>query len=60
MSKCVKWYFLTKIVLTYCEKNCSHDREKLLKFEAKGREFVKCLRSQVQFFQTEKGQNNFW
>ena len=33
------WYFVTKIVLTYCEKNCSSDREKLLKFEAKGQEF---------------------
>ena len=38
-----KWYFVTKIVLTYCEKNCSSDREKLLKFEAEGREFVKLL-----------------
>ena len=27
-----KWYFVTKIVLTYCEKNRSSDREKLLKF----------------------------
>ena len=40
-----KWYFVTKIVLTYCEKNCSGDREKLLKFEAEGREFAKILRS---------------
>ena len=31
-----KWYFVTKIVLTYC----SSDREKLLKFEAEGREFA--------------------
>ena len=31
-----KWYFVTKIVMTYCEKNCSSDREKLLKFEAEG------------------------
>ena len=23
-----KWYFVTKIVLTYCEKNCSSDRKK--------------------------------
>ena len=23
------WYFVSKIVLTYCEKNCSSDREKL-------------------------------
>ena len=35
-------YFVIKIVLTYyCEKNCSSDREKLLKFEAEGREFAK-------------------
>ena len=34
-----KWYFFTKIVLTYCEKNC--DREKLLKFDAEGQEFAK-------------------
>ena len=35
-----KWYFVTKIVLTYCEKKYySSDREKLLKFEAEGREF---------------------
>ena len=30
----------------YCEKkNCSSDREKLLKFVAEGREFAKILRS---------------
>ena len=38
-----KWYFVTKIVLTYCEKKCSSDREKLLK-EAEGQEFAKSLR----------------
>ena len=38
-------------------KICSSDREKLLKFEAE--EFAKFLRSQEQFIQTEKGQNNF-
>ena len=27
-TKFQKWYFVTKIVLTYCEKNCSSDREK--------------------------------
>ena len=32
-------------------KNCSSDREKLLKFEAEGREFAKCLRSLEQFIQ---------
>ena len=34
-------------------KNCSSDREKLLKFEAEGREFAKSLE---QFIQTVKGQ----
>ena len=38
------WYFVTKIVLTYCEK-------KVLKFEAEGREFAKFLRSLEQFIQ---------
>ena len=41
-------------------KNCSSGREKLLKFEAEGREFAKFLRSLEQFIQTVKGQNNFW
>ena len=41
-------------------KNCSSDREKLLKFDAKGRELATCLRSLEQFIQTVKGQNNFW
>ena len=39
-------------------KNCSIDREKLLKFEAAGQEFANCLRSLEQFIQTVKGQNN--
>ena len=39
-------------------KNCSTDREKLLKCEAEGREFAKLLRSLEQF-ETVKGQNNF-
>ena len=56
----LEWYFVIKIVLTYCEKNCSTDREKHLKFEAEGREFSKILRSLEQFIQTVKGQNNFW
>ena len=41
-------------------KNCSSDREKLLKFEAEGREFANFLRSLEKFIQTVKGQNNFW
>ena len=36
-------------------KNCSSDREKLLKFEAKGREFTKILRLLEQFIRTVKG-----
>jgi hypothetical protein len=55
-----KWYFVTKIVLTYCEKKKSSGREKLLKGEAEGREFAKILRSLEQFIQTVKGQMNFW
>ena len=39
-------------------KNCSSDREKLLKFEAEGREFSEFLRSLEQFIHTVKGQNN--
>jgi hypothetical protein len=41
-------------------KNCSSDREKLLKFEAEGREFSKILRLHEQLIQAVKGQNNFW
>jgi len=41
-------------------KKSSSDREKLLKFEAAGREFAKVLRSLQQFILTVKGQNNFW
>ena len=41
-------------------KDCSSDREKLLKFEAEGREFAKVLQSLDQFIQTVKGQNNIW
>ena len=36
-------------------KNCSSDREKLLKFEAEGPEFAKILRTLEQFIQTVKG-----
>ena len=35
-------------------------REKLLKFEAEGREFAKFLRSLEQFVGTVKGQNSYW
>ena len=41
-------------------KNWFCYREKLLKFEAEGREFAKFLRSLEQFIQTVKGQKNVW
>ena len=41
-------------------KNCSTDREKLLKFEAEGQEFAKFLRSVEQFIEAVKGQNHLW
>ena len=56
----LKWYFVTKIVLTNCEKKCFNDREKLLKFKAEGQELANLLISLEQFIQTVKGQNNFW
>ena len=40
-------------------KKRSSDREKLLKFEAEGREFAKILRSLEQFIQQVKVQTNF-
>ena len=46
--------------MTYWEKKqgCG-DHEKLLKFEAEGREFAKYLRILEQFIQTVKAQNIF-
>ena len=37
------WYFVTKIVLTYCDKKCSNDQETFLKFKDEGREFAKIV-----------------
>ena len=48
---------LPKLFWPTVRKNCSSDREKLLKFEAEGREFAKSLE---QFIQTVKGQKNIW
>ena len=48
---------LSKLFLPTVRKNCSTDREKLLKFEAQGQEFAKFLRS---LDQTVKGKNDFW
>ena len=45
----LEWYVVTKIVLIYCEKKLSSDREKFLKLEAEGQEFAKILRSLEQF-----------
>ena len=59
---------LNQVILVFCyqncsdllwEKNCSNDGEKLLKFEAEGREFAKFLRSLEQLIQKVIGQNNF-
>ena len=51
---------LPKLFSPTVRKNCFCDREKISKFEAEGREFVKSLRPLEQFIQTVKGQNNFW
>ena len=51
---------LPKLFWPTVRKKCSSNWEKLLKFEAEGREFAKFLRSPEQFIQTVKGQNNFW
>ena len=48
---------LPKLFWPTVRKKC--DREKLLKFEAEGREFAKFLRSLEQFIQTVNGQNKF-
>ena len=49
---------LPKLFWPTVRKNCSSDRDKLLKFETEGGEFAKVLRSLEQFIQTVKGQNN--
>ena len=59
------WFFLKNGILSpklfwpSVRKTCSSDQEKLLKFEAEGREFAKVLRSLEQFIQTVKGEKNF-
>ena len=40
---------VNKKFLTYYEKKCSSDREKLMKFEAEGRAFAKILKLLEQF-----------
>ena len=51
---------LPKLLWPTVRKNRSSNQEKVLKFEAKGQEFAKILRSLEQFVHTIKGQNNFW
>ena len=51
---------LPKLSSPTVRKKRSSDREKLLKFEAEGREFAKFLRSLEQFIPTVRGHNNFW
>ena len=51
---------LPKLFCPKVRKKFSSDREKLLKFEAEGREFANFLISIEDFTQTVKGQNNFW
>ena len=52
--------FLTKLFCPAVRKNCSSDREQLLKFQAKGQEFAIVLRLLEQFIQTVNVRNNFW
>ena len=51
---------LSKLLWTSVRQNYSSDWEKLLKFEAEGREFADFLRSLEQYIETVKGQNNSW
>ena len=44
--------FIPELFWPTFTKNCSSDREKLLKFEAEGLKFAKILRSLEQFNQT--------
>ena len=46
-GKNVKKNFRKEMV--FCYQKCSSDQEKLLKFEAEGREFAKILRSLEQY-----------
>ena len=53
------WYFVTKIVLIYCEKKNVLVIEKNFWNSRLKLELAKILRSLEQFIQMVKGQNNF-
>ena len=50
---------LPKLFWLTVRKNCSSDREKLLKFKAEGPEFAKILKSLEQFIRTVESQKIF-
>ena len=55
----ISWWnsvLLPKLFWPAVRKNCSGDREKLLKFVDEGQEFAKILRSVEQFIRTVKDQ----
>ena len=54
-----KWTFFSKLPSFDREKKNSIDKEKLLKFKAKGQEYAKFLKSQEQLIQTAKGKKIF-
>ena len=60
IDKGINGILLPKLFWPTVRKNCSTDQEKLLKFEAEGREFAIFFRSLEQFVQKVKGQINFW
>ena len=49
---------LPKLFWPIVRRNCSCDGEKVLQFEAEGREFEIFLRSLEQFVRTVEGRNN--
>ena len=56
----LQWYFVNKIVLTYCEKKLFKWSRKTFEIRGGRPRISKFLRSLEQFIQTVKGQNNFW
>ena len=52
-------HFVSKIILTYCEKKMFYRSRKTYGNSRLSTEFAKCLVSLGQFIQIVKGQNNF-